>query len=125
MARVWLVALALACVFASAAAQVCFKTGVSERALQADLSAGNSTAFLVQAIFSPWVISGLALYVASVVAWLIVLGKADVSWAYPFVSLGFAFTAFYGYFVLHEPMMPARIAGIALIMGGVWLVARS
>jgi len=125
MDRIWTIALAIACVLASAAAQICFKTGVSGRFLQNQLSAGIGPAFLFHAVLSPWVMGGLLLYVLSVLAWLVVLGRADVSYAYPFVSLGFVVTALYGYFVLNEPMMPARIGGIALIMAGVWMVSRS
>ncbi len=71
------------------------------------------------------VILGLALYVLSVVMWLMVLAKLDVSFAYPFVSFGFVFIALYAFFILHENMSAGRIGGISLIFLGVLLVARS
>jgi drug/metabolite transporter (DMT)-like permease len=123
--RMWTICLTLACVLATAAAQIFLKVGVSGRALQAELHGGETASFLVRALLNPWVLAGLALYVISTVVWLIVLGRVNVSYAYPFVSLGFVFTAAYAYFGLHEPMAPARIAGVVLIMGGVYLVARS
>ena len=82
-------------------------------------------AFLVQALLSPWVVVGLLGYVLSTVTWLLVLARADLSVAYPFVSLAFVATSLYGYWALHEPLAPARLSGIALIIGGVFLVARS
>ena len=125
MERFWTIALALGCVLMTAAAQICLKVGVSGSSLQAELGVGNTQAFLLRALISPWVIAGLALYAISTVLWLLVLGRVDVSYAYPFVSLGFAFTALYGYLVLNEPMGAFRVAGIALIITGVALVSKS
>lgn len=92
------IALALVCSLATAVAQICLKIGVSTSTLQAELSAGQTQAFLIRALLSPWVVFGFILYVAGAVLWLVVLGRADVSYAYPFVSLGFVLTAGYAYF---------------------------
>ena len=93
--------------------------------MQSLLASSDTSTFLMRAVFAPLVLVGLGLYVASTVIWLLVLARMDVSYAYPFVSLGFAFTALYGYFALHEPMAPARVTGIALIVAGVCFVANS
>ena len=78
-----------------------------------------------RAVLTPTVILGLVLYGLSVGLWLIVLAKSDVSYAYPFVGLGFVFTALYAATALHEPMGLRRISGIVLIVPGVGFVARS
>jgi len=54
-----------------------------------------------------------------------VLARSDVSYAYPFVSLGFVFTSLYAFVALHEPLQAGRVGGIALIVLGVFFVARS
>ena len=93
--------------------------------MQSQLDGQDQLVFLARALVAPMVIVGLGLYAASTLLWLLVLAKLDVSYAYPFVSLGFVFTALYGYFAMDEPMVLARIAGISLIVVGVVLVARS
>jgi multidrug transporter EmrE-like cation transporter len=123
MNRTWSVGLALFCVVLTSAAQIALKLGVSGGAMQSQL--GGQFGFLSRALVAPMVIAGLGLYAASTLLWLFVLAKLDVSYAYPFVSLGFVFTALYGYFAMDEPMVLARIAGISLIVVGVALVARS
>jgi drug/metabolite transporter (DMT)-like permease len=125
MNRGWSIALTLMCVALTTAAQISLKLGVSTRPMQALLASGSASSFLTRAMFSPMVLVGIALYAASTILWLLVLAKLDVSYAYPFVSLGFVFTALYAYFVIHESMTMGRAAGIALIAAGVYFVAKS
>jgi multidrug transporter EmrE-like cation transporter len=124
MSRSFTIGLTLLCVMLTAAAQIALKLGVSGAKMQQVLSGGTSN-FLLRAVLSPTVLLGLALYGISTVLWLLVLAKSDVSYAYPFVSLGFVFTALYAFMMLHEPMALGRIGGIALIVTGVFFVARS
>jgi multidrug transporter EmrE-like cation transporter len=125
MNRGFTIALTLLCVSLTAAAQIALKLGVSGAKMQGLLAGTGTSNFLIRAILSPTVLVGLALYAVSTVLWLLVLAKSDVSYAYPFVSLGFVFTALYASIMLHEPMAVARVAGIALIVTGVFFVARS
>jgi multidrug transporter EmrE-like cation transporter len=57
--------------------------------------------------------------------WLLVLARVDVSKAYPCVALGFAATVLAGHLLLGEPVSLVRMAGVAVIMGGVLIVALS
>jgi drug/metabolite transporter (DMT)-like permease len=125
MNRTLLITLTLFCVLLTTAAQIALKIGVSGRSLQSALASGSFVSFLGRAIFDPIVLTGLALYAISTVLWLLVLAKLDVSFAYPFVSLGFVFIAFYAYFGRHEPISMGRAAGICLIFAGVLFVAKS
>lgn len=65
------------------------------------------------------------LFVAQMINWLNVLDKADVSFALPITALSYVSVAAVSGFILHEPITLPRIAGIALILAGVVLVARS
>lgn len=78
-----------------------------------------------QVAINPWIILGLASYVISVVVWLLVLSRTDVSIAYPMISLGYVVSAFAAYFFLGEHLSLMRITGIFIILLGVFLVARS
>lgn len=117
--------LAALCALLTTVGQIVLKAGVSTPALGSVLGSGSTLLFLVRALTSPVVIGGLVLYGASAALWLVVLARADLSYALPLVSLGFVFSAIYAHYVLHEPVGLLRIAGIALIILGVTCVARS
>lgn len=72
-----------------------------------------------------YVILGLSCYVVSVIVWLLVLSRVEVSFAYPFLSVGYVVAAIAGYMVFHEHVSLARIMGIVLICTGVILISRS
>ena len=77
-------------------------------------------------VLSQWpVLGGLACYVVSVGVWIVALSRVEVSVAYPMLSLGYVVNAIAAWWLLGEPMSAMRGAGVLLILGGVWLVARS
>jgi drug/metabolite transporter (DMT)-like permease len=75
--------------------------------------------------FNPWVVGGMFLHVAALGLWLAALAKVEVSYAYPFISLGFVIVAAASYFLLGEQLTWLRIAGMAVIATGVILVSQS
>jgi drug/metabolite transporter (DMT)-like permease len=117
-------AIILVSVSLSALAQISFKLGVTG-AWSHPVAAGGMAGELVNSILTPGVIVGLGLYGCGTLLWLTALARVDVSQAYPFVGLGFVLTAVLGYVIFGEPLTPQRIAGILVVMGGVWLVAHS
>jgi drug/metabolite transporter (DMT)-like permease len=126
MTRTQLICLTLLCVLLSSSAQIALKRGVSSGPVQALLkSEGAAPDFILHAALAPLVLLGLALYVISTLLWLVVLAKSDVSFAYPFVSLGFVVITLYAHFAMTEPLSTLKMGGIALITAGVFCVARS
>ena len=117
-------ALILVSVSLSALAQISFKLGVA-RASGHAMPGGGVAAGLASSMLTPGVMVGLALYGCGTLLWLTALARVDVSQAYPFVGLGFVLTAVLGYMFFGEPLTPQRIAGILVVMGGIWLVAQS
>lgn len=71
------------------------------------------------------VLLGLFCYGLGFLVWLIVLAKADVSYAYPLISLGYVFTAILARVLIGEAVTLTRMTGILVICLGVFLVARS
>ena len=71
------------------------------------------------------VILGLVCYTISIIIWLLVLSRVDVSFAYPFLSVGYVVTAAIGYLAFNEHLSAYRIVGIAFICLGVILISRS
>ena len=115
-------ALTLASVGLSAAAQLALKHGMSQPATQAALGAGAAHAARAVATH-PWVWLGLGMYAVGALVWLLVLARIDVSRAYPFVGLGFVLVMALGALLLGESVGPARLAGTLFVAGGVLLVA--
>jgi multidrug transporter EmrE-like cation transporter len=75
--------------------------------------------------FNPYIAGGLLSYVVSVVVWMLVLSRVDVSVAYPFLSVGYIVTAIGGWFFFAEHLSASRIVGIGLVCLGVVFLARS
>lgn len=104
--------------------QILLKKGMT------DLAAGQSDgqhplAILPAAMTNLFVLTGLTVMVVSMGSHLLVLSKVQLSYAYPFLGLSFVLVAAWGYFALSEPMSLYRIGGVAFIVCGVALVARS
>jgi multidrug transporter EmrE-like cation transporter len=117
--------LILSSVALSALAQIALKAGMATSVIQANLASPPGIAALT-AIFGSWrILLGLLIYFLSAGVWLFVLARVDVSLAYPFVGLGFILTMLLGWGMRGEILSVHRVAGTALIVAGVVLLARS
>jgi drug/metabolite transporter (DMT)-like permease len=67
----------------------------------------------------------LSAYGLSVVVWLVGLSRVPVTQAYPLLSLGYVINIGFAWWLLGEVPNVQRVAGIAVIVLGVLLVARS
>ena len=90
------------------------------------LKAGTNAAPLgLRLAIEPHILAGLACYGVSVVVWVVALSKVPVSMAYPMLSIGYVVNAIAAYYWLGEAVTPMRLAGIGVIIVGVFIVARS
>jgi multidrug transporter EmrE-like cation transporter len=108
----------------TAAAQLVLKVGMTSPSVQRLIGEGFSPR-LIGIFFDPYVFGGLFLYFGAAMLWLFVLAKFEVSYAYPFVALGFVLTALAGWLLFDDTMSLGRALGTLLICVGVALVARS
>ena len=90
-----------------------------------ELNAQGIMGALPSVALNAYVVGGLALMVISMGSHLIVLSRVDISFAYPFLGLSFVLTTLYGYYFLSEGVGIWRIAGVAFIVCGVAMVAKS
>jgi multidrug transporter EmrE-like cation transporter len=74
---------------------------------------------------TPMVLAGLALYAIGAVAWIAVLRRMDLSYAYPFLALNFVLIALVSQVVLGETVPLLRWVGIGAICVGILLIANS
>lgn len=71
------------------------------------------------------IIAGMACYAVSLVVWIMALSRVPVSIAYPMLSIGYVINAFVAWQWFGEALTAQKLAGIGLVVVGVYLVARS
>lgn len=117
-------ALILLGVMLNASAQLLLKGGMSQIG-HFDFTLANAIPIGMKVAANPPIITGLFMYVMSVVVWLLVLSRVQVSFAYPMLSIGYIVNALAAYYFFGEPLTSIRMLGIFIIIGGVYLVAQS
>ena len=111
-------------VLLNAAAQLLLKEGM-RRIGHFAFAWTNVIPIGMQVAVSPFILAGLFSYVVSVMVWILVLSRVQVSFAYPMLSIGYIVNAIAAYYLFDESLSLTRIAGIVVIVGGVYLITRS
>ena len=109
----------------SACAQLSMKAGMLHAShLESAPDLIDAAAFVQVLIL---LIAGFGCYGVSLISWLIALSRYPLSLAYPLLSLSYVLVYFAAaaWPRLAEPLSEARTVGIAMIVIGVVLVARS
>ena len=106
------------------AGQLSLKFGMSKMG-NFSLSLPALSSVFLRAATNPFVILGLFCYGTGFMVWLIVLAKAEVSYAYPMISLGYVFTAILAWQLFGEHVTAFRMVGILITCVGVFLIATS
>ncbi len=104
--------------------QLSLKFGMSKMGNFA-VSLPSLVSVFARAAFNPFIILGVFCYGMGFLVWLVVLSKAEVSYAYPMISLGYVFTAILAWLLLGEHVTITRFAGILITCLGVFIIARS
>jgi undecaprenyl phosphate-alpha-L-ara4N flippase subunit ArnF len=111
----------------SSVGQLCMKVGMQELKQSAVALAPTWTA--LSALHEPllFTVGGLLAYAISMLAWLAVLVRYPLSYAYPFLSLSYVlvYIGATHWSRLMETATPLRTAGTLLILVGVVLVSRT
>jgi multidrug transporter EmrE-like cation transporter len=111
-------------VLLNASAQLLLKAGMN-RIGEFEFHLSNALPIGLQIATNIPIMLGIAAYVISVLVWLLVLSRVDVSVAYPMLSLGYVVNAIAAYYLFAEPLSALRVGGIFIILMGVLMVARS
>jgi multidrug transporter EmrE-like cation transporter len=117
-------ALVLFGVLLNAAAQLLLKAAAN-RVGPIDIQPHSLALAARNLVFSMPLIIGIACYVLSVIIWIVALSRADVSVAYPMLSVGYVVNALAAWALFGEAVTPMRLTGIGVIILGVFLVAGS
>ncbi len=85
----------------------------------------NLIGTILKALTSWIIIGGFGLYFLSAVLWIIILSRAELSWAFPILSLSYVITVLISPLLLHETFSIQRLLGTLVICMGVFLVSRT
>ena len=72
-----------------------------------------------------YVLGGLAFFGANALLWLVVLSREKLSFAYPMVAFAYIVTILLSKFILHEDIPLLRWSGLAVIIVGILMIAKS
>ena len=73
---------------------------------------------------TPAIVTAFVCYGVSAVVWTAVLSRVAVSLAYPMVSIGYVIVAMAGWYIFDETLSTLRVAGICVIVLGVYMVSQ-
>lgn len=111
-------------VMLNAAAQLLLKQGMLQIG-HFSFQWANAWPVFTQVAVNPFVFLGLSSYVVSVVVWLLVLSRVEVSFAYPMLSVGYIVSMAAAYYLFGEQVTMVRSLGVFVIILGVVLITRS
>lgn len=119
-----LLTLILTSVFLGALGQIFLKIGANQlKTFSLSLDKIISTFFKV--IFTPYVFLGLIFFGLSFFLWVKVLTQAELSYAYPLVSLSYVIVSLASWLFFKEGLSLGRVSGLFFIILGVSLIVRS
>ena len=72
-----------------------------------------------------YVLGGLAFFGVNAILWLVVLSREKLSFAYPMVAFAYIVTILLSKFILHEDIPLLRWSGLAVIIVGILMIAKS
>lgn len=114
--------LILISVLLNCAAQICIRKGML---IVGEVNMTGILGSLGAMITNVWLWTAMICYAVSILMWMAVLSKVEVSFAYPFLSIGYVVAALVGYCCFGESLTLTRIMGIIVICLGVFLISRS
>ena len=80
---------------------------------------------LFNAVFNPFVFFGIIFFVASSFFWLLALSKAELSYAFPILSLGYVLVSVLSWLFFNEVLSVLRILGLGVIVVGVYMLSKT
>lgn len=120
-----IVSMIIISILLSSAAQLLLKYGASSPSIQKAIYSHSILNLFYAMISTPQIILGLVCFGVSLILWIVILSRTDVSYAYPFVALGICLTILAGWFFFNESLSMLRIIGVVIVVAGVITVANS
>lgn len=75
-------------------------------------------------LISPQLLLALSIYGIATLAWIVVLSRVPLSFAFPFYGLAFLLVPLLAKLLLHEPLRWQALVGGFVILVGIWISAK-
>ena len=109
-------------VLLNCAAQIFMRQGMLKLG---EVNISHLFSHLLPMLANLWLWLAFLCYAASILLWMVILSRVEVSYAYPLLSIGYIVAAIAGYFLFQEHLSALRICGILVICLGVIMITRS
>ena len=116
--------LILSGVLLNAAGQLLLKAGTN-RVGEFSFTWRNIQPIALRLATEPRILAGLACFAVGVAVWVLALSRVEVSAAYPMLSIGYVVNAVAARYFFDEAVTRRRLAGIGIILIGVYVVLQS
>jgi multidrug transporter EmrE-like cation transporter len=107
----------------AAAAQLLIKLGATR--FGSTMLDSGIFRFLIRVLTTPAIFAGLTLYGVSAFLWILVLGRVELSYAYPMVAAGYILVSLLAWVLFHEEMTVMKGVALGVIAVGVVLLGLS
>lgn len=75
-------------------------------------------------LVNPFILLSIFLTLLSGLSWMIAMSKFEISYAYPYVSLGFVLIVISSYLFFNEPITIYKVFGVLFIVMGVFILSK-
>ena len=79
---------------------------------------------IIRIFLTPYILLGIGTYGISTIFWIISLSKYDLSFAYPFLSVGYILILIASYFIFKENITVLKVVGVLAIIIGLILISQ-
>ena len=84
---------------------------------------GSFVGYLTQVATTPFLVLSMACYASSLLLWIMVLSKCEISVAASLFTGSYLLTVLMGIVIFKEPVSSMRVIGFLMIIGGIYLVS--
>ena len=105
--------------------QLIIKWKMSSYDLSQYTSIGEKFYFALTMLFNPFIMLSIFLTLLSGLSWMIAMTKFDISYAYPFTTLGFVLILLFSVLLFHEPITWQKLLGLLFIILGIIITSKS
>jgi len=109
----------------SSLAHILLKRGVTALQLNSVIVSDDFFILGLEALSSYWILGGVILHFCALIFWLWALKYVEISYAYPFLALGYVIVSTMAWLWFGEDIGPTKVTGMVVIMAGVLIISRS
>jgi len=107
------------------ASQLIIKWKMSSVSFNMDDTLIDKFIYAFTMLLNPYIIMSLIFTLLSGLSWMIAMTKFDISYAYPFTTLGFVLIFIFSIFLFNEPVGWQKSIGLLFIIVGIIISSRS